>query len=63
MKRINLVFIIIIHSLSAILTILANSVIIDMAFIALTLTVMAKLVSLARHFVLDYVRENEQGEY
>lgn len=63
MKRFNIIALIIIHSLSAIITILTNSIIIDMAFMLLTLVLVVKLLKLVKHFCFDAVKENDKGEY
>ena len=63
MKRINIIALIIIHSLLAILTIITNTIIIDMLFMAFTFILLVKLLSLAKHFCLDYVKDNECGEF
>ena len=61
MKRLNLLVLIILHSLLAIITILTNTIIFDMIFMSFTFIVIVKLLCLARYFLFDFVRE--KGEY
>jgi hypothetical protein len=49
---------IVIHSITGMITVLTNSIVIDIIFIAITFIIVMKLLIIFRHFCFDKVEEN-----